>query len=223
MNELAKKLNITDTLEWSKITSTVLKNNHGNGMLQKYNGSTSKLLLAVNPHFYQACRDLVLRIVGDLKLSKVEDILHAPMEYHAKCERHYISDTLKRVLHGYNIIPKCHFIHVRVEQLRISYFCEAKATLWLLKNNWFAVVQLEPFNSRFHLFTLSVVFVNSFPELKFHLPERPKHQGYWKDIKNQKEFLENFAAKYSIFHLSFCLLFYTLMIQKTGIQSLMYR
>ncbi len=49
--ELAKKLNITNQQEWYKVTKATLLRHGCGGLLQKYDGSPSKLLAAVFPEY----------------------------------------------------------------------------------------------------------------------------------------------------------------------------
>ncbi len=81
MNDLAKKLSITDTEGWFGITWATLRENEGSGLLKKYNNSLPKLLGTVYPYYQQICRDFILGIVSDLKLSKVQDAVNVPSEY----------------------------------------------------------------------------------------------------------------------------------------------
>ncbi len=51
MDDLAKKLNITQPSRWYTLTSSVLKQNNGSTLLKKYAGSISKLLTTVYPEY----------------------------------------------------------------------------------------------------------------------------------------------------------------------------
>ncbi len=51
MENLAKRLNIRDQEGWYSLTLNTLKQNGGYGLLQKYNGSPSKLLTNVYPEY----------------------------------------------------------------------------------------------------------------------------------------------------------------------------
>lgn len=70
-NELSSKYGVT----------SFLRDNGGYGLLKKYKGSTSKLLVTLHPEYKKNCRDIVMSVVRDMKLSKVEDILYVPQEY----------------------------------------------------------------------------------------------------------------------------------------------
>ncbi len=51
MDDLAKKLNISSHGGWYSVRGADLKRNGGWGLLQKYNGSTSKLLMTIYPEY----------------------------------------------------------------------------------------------------------------------------------------------------------------------------
>ncbi len=80
MDELAKKLNIADPVQWKTKSTHTLQQNGAYGMLNRYN-SMGHLLTTVYPEYKQACRDFVLNVVRDLKLNSVKDILTVPIEY----------------------------------------------------------------------------------------------------------------------------------------------
>ncbi len=81
MDSLAKKLNITSVEGWYGITSKTFHEHGGAGLLDKYNGSTSKLLTTLLPDYKQACVNFVMDIVNELKLKGVEDVIQLPKEY----------------------------------------------------------------------------------------------------------------------------------------------
>ncbi len=81
MNQIVNKFNIALTGNWHILTKTVIQQHGGAGCLQKYQQSPSKLLVHVYPEYKQTCKDFLLNIVQDLKLSSVEDVLHVPLEY----------------------------------------------------------------------------------------------------------------------------------------------
>ncbi len=82
MNAIASKLQISDPRDWYKITcKCMLQQKGGSGLLAKYKGSMSKLLATLYPEYRQACRDTVCSIVHDLKLARVEDLIHVPLQY----------------------------------------------------------------------------------------------------------------------------------------------
>ncbi len=81
MHELAEKLNISDTKGLYSLTSQMIRLHGGNSLLEKYNGSVSKLLAAVYPSYKHSCRELVMNVMKDLKMKKVDDLVHAPVEY----------------------------------------------------------------------------------------------------------------------------------------------
>ncbi len=80
MDDLAKKLNIADFEGWYKIKIKTLEEHGGAALLKKYS-VVSKLLTAVYPEYQKACRESVMKLVNNLKLSKVEDLLNVPHEY----------------------------------------------------------------------------------------------------------------------------------------------
>ncbi len=81
MDQLAKKLNITDQTAWNQLTIKTVLQNGGASLLYIYRGSLSKLLSSVYPEYKQACRNFVHTIMQDLKLSKVQDVATVPLEY----------------------------------------------------------------------------------------------------------------------------------------------
>ncbi len=81
MDNLAKKLGIVDMEGWYSITAKTLQMNGGSTLARKYNGSVFKMLAILYPEYKQACRDFVMNIVKELKLSKVEDVIQVPLEY----------------------------------------------------------------------------------------------------------------------------------------------
>ncbi len=82
MDDLAKKLNIVDMSGWQKITSKTLHRHGLGGLLgSKYNGSVIKMLTSIYPEYQEECRDFVMNVVRDFKLSKVEDAINVPVEY----------------------------------------------------------------------------------------------------------------------------------------------
>ncbi len=79
MDDLIKKLNLT-SLKF--LTTSSLQKNGGASLLQKYHGSVTKLLVTVYPEYKKMCREFVIEIVQDAKISKVEDVVSLPQEYH---------------------------------------------------------------------------------------------------------------------------------------------
>lgn len=77
MDELLKKLKYP---ELSFITTTVIIQNGGSTLLRLY-GSIYKLLTSIYPEYKEYTRQLIFKIMNDLKISKVEDILNIPIEY----------------------------------------------------------------------------------------------------------------------------------------------
>ncbi len=65
----------------TSLTKSILRQNGAGGLLHRYNTSVSKLLATVYPEYRQLCRDSVTRLVNQLKLSKVEDLLQVPRKY----------------------------------------------------------------------------------------------------------------------------------------------
>ncbi len=80
VENLSKKLNISSKEGWYAITKATVQQHGGYGLLQKHNGSVSKLLSIV-PEYQQACRESVLAILQDLKLHSVQDIFTVSKEY----------------------------------------------------------------------------------------------------------------------------------------------
>ncbi len=79
MDALAQKLDIKAASDWFRVTEKMIHENGGGGLLTTfYNGSLSKLLSTVYPEYQRACRTAVLRVVNDLKLNKMEDLLDVP-------------------------------------------------------------------------------------------------------------------------------------------------
>jgi len=81
LDHLAKKLNITSIEGWYKVTVPILQANGGNGLLKKYKVSLHTLLSTVYPEYKQSCRDAILSITRDLKLTKVEDSIKVAHKY----------------------------------------------------------------------------------------------------------------------------------------------
>ncbi len=81
MDNLAKQLHITSHEDWHKVTHDILRQHGATGLLNRYNGSFSKLLTTLYPEYKKACRDLIMSIVTELKLSKVQDVVDVPIEY----------------------------------------------------------------------------------------------------------------------------------------------
>ncbi len=54
MEELAKKLNITDPSAWYSVKLDVFYQYGGSGVLRKYNGSKRRLLQAIFPEYLQS-------------------------------------------------------------------------------------------------------------------------------------------------------------------------
>ncbi len=75
MESLAKKLDISDTSAWDKLTIRCLRENGGAGLSKRYHDSPSKLLFTLYPSYKQACQDFVIKMVRELKLSNVEDLV----------------------------------------------------------------------------------------------------------------------------------------------------
>ncbi len=80
IDQLVKKLNLeNEGLE--NLTLRALQKHGGGYLLKKYDYSISKLLATISPDYHQKCRQFVMNIVKDLRLSKVEDMLQVPLEY----------------------------------------------------------------------------------------------------------------------------------------------
>lgn len=78
---MIKRLQIRDTGDWCKLTSSIVKQQGGRGLLNQYPGGLGKLLSTLSPSYHKTCRALVLDLMKDLKLQKVEDLLHVPVQY----------------------------------------------------------------------------------------------------------------------------------------------
>ncbi len=81
MDNLTRKINSDSPNPWEEITLSTISE-HGGSMLLKKHKILSNLLTSVFPGYKQACKDLVMSVVADQKLAKVEDILHVNMKYH---------------------------------------------------------------------------------------------------------------------------------------------
>ncbi len=53
LDDLASKLHITNKDDWYLVTSESLRKHGANGLLQKYNGSTTKLLPEIYAEYLQ--------------------------------------------------------------------------------------------------------------------------------------------------------------------------
>ncbi len=81
MNDLGKKFNISTIDDWFSITNISIQQHGGSAVLQKYNGSLCKLLATVFPEYKQACVNFVTNVMKEKKLTKIEDVIHVPLEY----------------------------------------------------------------------------------------------------------------------------------------------
>ncbi len=82
ISDVVQELKIGDQEGWySRLTCATLRKHGGSGLLEKYNGSTSKLLTTLYPEYRQKCRNLVEAIMHDMKLSKMEDLIGVPVQY----------------------------------------------------------------------------------------------------------------------------------------------
>ncbi len=82
MDELAAKLNVTKPSDWLKVTTTSLQQQGASSLIKKYNGSLTKLLTTIYPEYKQVCRDAVMKMVKDMKVNNVQELVHIPVEYH---------------------------------------------------------------------------------------------------------------------------------------------
>ncbi len=82
MDYVVKKLNITDIEGFQKITISTIHEFGGAGLLPKYQQSLDKLLISMFPEYKKACIDSVMRLVNNLKLNKIEDVINISSEYH---------------------------------------------------------------------------------------------------------------------------------------------
>ncbi len=80
ITQLAKKLSITNEEGWYNITHKTLQEHGGAGLINHYE-SLSKLLTTLCPEYTQMCRTLVMKIVHDLKLAQVKDVISLPKQY----------------------------------------------------------------------------------------------------------------------------------------------
>ncbi len=62
LNEIGQKLNITNQSDWYSITSEAFRKVGGTPLLNKYNGSLSKLLVTVYPEYQQINEELASHI-----------------------------------------------------------------------------------------------------------------------------------------------------------------
>ncbi len=96
MHKLLSQLNIKqDQKEWYKITSSIMCEHGGSALLAKYNNSISKLLCIVFPEYQTHCQDLVMTVVQDLKLPKVEDFLTVSLQYPHSAYSDYLLGDIK--------------------------------------------------------------------------------------------------------------------------------
>ncbi len=78
MDDLGVKLNIRD---WSELTKDVLITHRGQGLLNHFDGSTSKLLMTVYPQYKNECIEFLNKLALEFKLNKVEDVVTIPKQY----------------------------------------------------------------------------------------------------------------------------------------------
>ncbi len=81
MDDIAKRLKISNPQDWTFLTARVLKQNGGAVLLRKYDNSPSKLLNTVYPEYLAHCRNTISQLVSNFSLSKVEDLLTVSYKY----------------------------------------------------------------------------------------------------------------------------------------------
>ncbi len=81
MDELCKKLNISDPKGLFIITQSVLREHGGASLLERYKYSVSKLLASVYPEYHGTLRESILNIMRDLRISAVQDLMSVPCQY----------------------------------------------------------------------------------------------------------------------------------------------
>ncbi len=79
MTAFMTKLEITSVDEWHKISTKLLQQHGGTGLLNKYGGSFIKLLTTLYPEYKKFCRDMMLKLANEMKLSRMEDIVQIPL------------------------------------------------------------------------------------------------------------------------------------------------
>ncbi len=68
--------------EFDQITGKIIQRYGGLGLLMgKYNGSVGKLLTTVFPEYKQHCRERLMHLARDLKLTTVEDLAGSSVVY----------------------------------------------------------------------------------------------------------------------------------------------
>ncbi len=80
MDNIAKKLNILDALDWQHVTIQTLKQQKAYYLVKKYGFSLSKLLGSIYPEYKQACRAAIIKTLHDLNMS-VQDLPRIPLSY----------------------------------------------------------------------------------------------------------------------------------------------
>ncbi len=94
MDALAAKLNITSLETWTQQAIPP-------GLLRKYGHSLCKVLSGVYPEYMTLCRALVVSVMQDRKLARVEDVLSLPLEYPLPSSMLMCSCVLPLVMGGY--------------------------------------------------------------------------------------------------------------------------
>ncbi len=77
LEELARKLDLHD---YHTLTTTQILQNGGAGLLAKYDGSLSNLLIHLHPNYRTLCREAVQRISTGLNI-KVEEVVNVPRDF----------------------------------------------------------------------------------------------------------------------------------------------
>ncbi len=86
MDSIAKTLNVNTSEDWLKVTASKVRELGGTGLILKY-GTLPKgipcymsdlddiALAAIYPAYKKMCRDLIMNIATDLKITKLEDVV----------------------------------------------------------------------------------------------------------------------------------------------------
>ncbi len=81
LDSVAQTLNITEPAQWYKVTIQNIRQLGGSGLLDKYEGSLRNLLKTVYPEYQKACTHSVMKLMKQLNLNKVEELVSVPKEY----------------------------------------------------------------------------------------------------------------------------------------------
>ncbi len=81
MNDLAEKLNISSTEDWYRVTAKTIQTHGGSGLLDRYENSPSKLLSTLYPEYKNSCKEFLISIAREWKLSNIADLQNIPPKY----------------------------------------------------------------------------------------------------------------------------------------------